>query len=137
MEPGWYVVSLSILTLVTVAFGAMNLAYLKSFKSLTDEAERIFRQRVCNSEEETILELKRFFSGIKKRIFLSASSFALSLVLFISVTKMLWPSDSIPKTLLSLGILLVIFGGPILMLTLANIQLFFLKRDIMKRFDGK
>ena len=134
MEPEQSFVFLSFLTLAAVAFGAINLAYLKSFKSLKDEAERIFRQRVVNGEEEIILELKRFFDGVKKRIFLSALSFASSLVLFISVAKRLWPSDSFPKTILSLGILLVMFGGPMLMLVLADVQIFFLKKEIMGRF---
>ena len=137
MEPGQSFVFLLVLALAAVAFGAINLAYLKSFKSQKEEAERIFRQRVINGEEETILELKRFFGGIKKRIFLSALNFASAFVLFTTVAKRLWPSDSIPKTLLSVGILLLIFGGPILMLTLANLQTFFLKKDIMRRFDGE
>lgn len=137
MEPGRDLVFLSVLMLAAVAFGAINLAYLKSFKSLADEAERIFRRRVIDGEEKTVLELKMFFDGVKKRIFLSALSFVSSLVLFISIAKMLWPSDSISKTLLSMGILLLIFGGPLLMLTLANLQTFFLKKDIMRKFDGE
>lgn len=135
MEPELVVLILAVLTVLAIFFGVLNLTSVKRFEVQKEEAERIFRQRFFGDDKKTRMELDEFFRKAKRPIFLSALSFVSAFVLFIMVAKRLWPSDSLSKTLLSLLILLVIFGGPLMMLILAEIQIFFLKKETMRRFD--
>lgn len=135
MAPELVVYTFSVLAFGAVVFGAVNLVSIKLFENQKEEAEKIFRHRVFSGDEETKRELGEFFRKAKRPIFLSALSFASAFVLFTTVAKRLWPSDSFLKTFISLLILLVIFGGPLIMLALAEIRIFSLKRDIMGRFD--
>jgi hypothetical protein len=131
------VIILSVLMTVAVVFGAVNLISIKSFGRQKEEIERILQWRVFTSEEKTAFELKKFFDRVRRAIFLSTLGFTSAFVLFIFVAKSLWPTDSIPKTIISLVILLVVFGGPLIMLVMADKNLILLKRDIMSRFYAK
>lgn len=135
MRPGLVVFVLSILVFVTVIFGTINLVSVKRFERQKEEAERIFRQRFFGDNEKTKKELGEFFHKTKRLIFTSALSFASAFFLVIVVVKRLWPSDSILKTIISLSILLVIFGLPITWLTLVGKQTSDLEDDIMKKFN--
>lgn len=137
MDPGLVVVVLSALMFIAVLFGIVSQISIKSFKSQEEEAERIFRQRVIsNNEEKVRIELARFFSRAKRPIFISALSFMSAFVLSIMIAKRLYPSNSLQDTLVSLAILLIIFGvTPMLGLILASNQINYLEKDIMERFN--
>lgn len=131
------VLILSILLFSAVISGSVNIVGIKSFQAQKEEVERIFRQRVFKGEEFTVAELGRFFSKISRRILLASISFASAFVLFIMVAKRLWPSDSIPKTIFSVCILLVVFGGPMVMLAMADKNIVHLKKDVLHRINAE
>ncbi|GEM_PF-4976511 len=137
MRPELVVLTLTAVTFAAIIFGAINLVTVKRFEAQNEEAEQIFRQRFFGDDEKTKTELGKFFRKARRHIFGSALSFMLAFVLVIMLARKLWPTDSIPKTIVSLVILLVIFGLPLTVLTLAGKQMAWLKKDIMRRFNAQ
>src|SRR3989344_4559481 len=137
MDPGLAVVVLSVLMFLAVLFGVVSQIFIRPFESQKEEAERIFRQRVISDDEGKIkLELAIFFHKTKRLIFCSSVGFMSAFVLSVMIAKRLYPSGSLRYTLVSLAVLLLIFGlTPMTGLILANNQVNYLRKNIMDRFN--
>ncbi len=135
MESVSVVLVLSAIVFILIFVGIRSLISIKRSDVQKEEAERIFRQRVIKGEEMARAELNQFFYKTRKPIMLSALSFVASFILSVVVARTLWPSNSFWKTLVSLGIFLLVFGGPLMMSVLADLDIIYLKKDLMKRFN--